>query len=63
MARMKLGDLLVKDKLIDQETLQKVLELQANSDEKLGRILVNMGDNFRKKTARSISQSTKHPLC
>lgn len=43
MERIRLGELLFKEKLISQETLDKAIELQKKSGDKLGHILVGMG--------------------
>lgn len=42
MKRLKLGELLVKKNVIDQATLDKAMELQKSSGDKLGRVLLNM---------------------
>lgn len=42
MKRIKLGELLVKENVIDQETLEKALELQKKTGEKIGHVLINM---------------------
>lgn len=43
MKRLKLGELLVQEHVIDQATLDKAIELQKASGEKFGRVLLNMG--------------------
>lgn len=43
MARLKLGELLLKENVIDQATLDKAIELQKASGDKFGRVLLTMG--------------------
>ncbi len=43
MKRIRLGELLLSAGLIDQETLNKAVELQKKTGEKFGRVLIGMG--------------------
>lgn len=43
MKRLKLGELLVQNGVIEQSVLNKAIELQRASGERLGRVLLNMG--------------------
>lgn len=45
MNRVKLGELLLSKKIINQETLDKAIDLQKKTGEKFGRILVGLGVN------------------
>lgn len=43
MKRLAIGELLMQAKLIDQDTLDKALEIQKSTGEKIGQILINSG--------------------
>ena len=43
MKRIRLGDILLQENLIDQQTLEQASEIQKKSGDKFGRILINMG--------------------
>ena len=41
--KLRLGDVLVQQKLISQEQLQKTLDLQRTTGKKVGRLLIETG--------------------
>ncbi|WP_454782886.1 GspE/PulE family protein [Legionella sp. WA2022007384] len=62
MKRLRLGELLFKEKLITQESLDKAIELQIKSGGKLGHILVDMGVISEEEVLNFIANQLKIPF-
>ena len=60
--KIRLGDLLVQQKLISQEQLAEALEKQKLSGRKLGRVLVENGFVTEEETSAAIAQQLQIPL-
>lgn len=61
MARLKLGELLLKENIINKATLDKAIELQKASGEKFGRVLLNMGALEEKELLQFIAHQLNIP--
>lgn len=61
MQRIRIGELLLKEGLISQETLDKALEIQRKSGDKIGRIFINMGAVDEKETLNLIAKQLNIP--
>lgn len=59
MERIRLGELLFKEKLITQESLDKAIDLQKKSGDKLGHILVEMGVISEEEVLKFIANQLK----
>ncbi len=59
---MRLGELLVSKRLINEAELQQALELQKDRGEKLGRILVDLGFISQRDVLAALSEQLKIPL-
>ena len=60
--RKKLGELLLQANLIDQQTLEKALELQKTQKKKIGQILMDMGVTDDEKIAKALASQLKIPF-
>ena len=56
---MRLGELLVSKRLINEAELQQALELQKDRGEKLGRILVDLGFISQRDVLAALSEQLK----
>lgn len=61
MKRIRLGELLLQEGLIDQETLDKAIELQKKTGDKFGRILIGMVGIKEENVLRLIADQLKIP--
>ncbi|HHW17309.1 MAG TPA: type II/IV secretion system protein [Firmicutes bacterium] len=59
----KIGTLLVNDKLVDPDTLQKAVEAQRQSGGKLGEILIKMGALSAHKFYEALAKQLGVPFC
>ena len=59
---MRLGEMLIERKLITQEDLEKALELQKGRDERIGKILVDLGFAAARDVMDALSEQLNVPL-
>jgi MSHA biogenesis protein MshE len=62
MQRINLGNLLLQAGLIDQETIDKALEIQKKNGEKFGKILISMGVLTESELLNLLSQQLEIPV-
>jgi len=60
--KLRLGDLLVQDKLISSEQLDQALQAQRSSGRKLGRVLVEMGWTTEVQIAKAVARQLHAPF-
>ena len=60
--KVRLGDLLIKQKLISQAQLEQALAVQKKSGQKLGRVLINDGYITEDKMLEALSEQLKIPF-
>ena len=59
---MRIGELLISKRLINEEELNQALELQKDRGEKLGRILIDLGFIAYKEVLLALSEQLQIPL-
>lgn len=62
MTRLKFGQFLIQQGLINEESLNKAIKLQERSGEKLGTILIDMGIISETQTLNALAQHSKIPF-
>ena len=59
--KLRLGDVLVQQKLISQEQLQQTLELQRTTGKKMGRLLIETGIITEELLANGLARDASRP--
>lgn len=60
--KLRLGDVLVNQKLVSQEQLQKILELQRTTGKKMGRLLIETGMITEELLANGLARQLRIPF-